>query len=118
MNAFFLACCDQHRNAEHEKTRALACEFLNDWDTFWVVLDYPWLPLTNNEAERALRHWVIARRISYGTRTAQGSYAFALTISVIETCRKRGVSPWPYLAEVIRPRRKGLPAPALPQPAV
>ena len=118
LNAFFLACCDQHRNGEHEKTRALAYELLNDWDTFWVVLDYPWLPLTNNEAERALRHWVIARRISYGTRTEQGSRAFALTIGVIETCRKRGVLPWPYLAEVIRQRRKGLPAPALPQPAV
>jgi transposase len=37
---------------------------------------------------------------------------------VIETCRKRGVLPWPYLAEVIRQRRKGQPAPALPQPAV
>jgi hypothetical protein len=117
-NAFFLACRDQHRDAKHEKTRALAREFLNDRDTFRVVLDYPWLPLTNNEAERALRHWVIARRISYGTRTAQGSRAFALTIGVIETCRKRGASPWPYLAEVIRRRRKGQSAPALPQPAV
>ena len=112
----FLAACDRHWDAKHKKTRELARELLNDWDTFWVVLDYPWLPLTNNEAERALRHWVIARRISYGTRTAQGSYAFALTISVIETCRKRGVSPWPYLAEVIGQRRKGLPATALPQP--
>ena len=42
---------------------------LNDWDTFWVVLDHPELPLTSNEAERALRHWVIARRIGMGTRT-------------------------------------------------
>ena len=114
----FLAVCDLNANAKHDKTRALARELLNDWNTFWVVLDYPWLPLTNNEAERALRHWVIARRISYGTRTAQGSRAFGLTISVIETCRKRGVSPWPYLAEVIRQRRKGLSAPLLPQPAV
>ena len=56
-----------------EKTRALARELLNDWDTFWVVLDHPELPLTNNIAERALRHWVIARRISYGTRNPQGS---------------------------------------------
>ena len=114
----FLAFCERHADAEHKKTRELARELLNDWDTFWVVLDYPWLPLTNNEAERALRHWVIARRISYGTRTEQGSRAFALTISVIETCHKRGVSPWPYLADVIRQRRKGLPAPALPQLAV
>ena len=95
----------------------MAREFLNDWNTFRVVLDYPRLPPTNNEAERALRHWVIARRISYGTRTKQGSRAFAPTISVIETCRKRGVSPWPYLAEVIRQRRKGQCAPTLPQPA-
>jgi hypothetical protein len=113
----FFQFCVRHADARHEKTRDLARELLNDWDTFWVVLDYPWLPLTNNEAERALRHWVIARRISYGTRTPQGSRAFALTISVIETCRKRGASPWPYLAEVIRQRRQGLAAPTLPQPA-
>ena len=70
----------------------------------------------NNEAERALRHWVIARRIGMGTRTPQGTRVFALLASVIETCRKRGVSPWPYLAEVIRQRRKGLPAPPMPAP--
>jgi transposase len=111
----FTACLD-NAEAKHEKTRALARELLNDWDTFWVVLDHPELPLTNNAAERALRHWVIARRISHGTRTPQGTHAFSLLASVIETCRQRAVSPWPYLAEVVRLRRKDLPAPALPQP--
>jgi hypothetical protein len=105
--------CLRQVNSPYEKTRALARELLNDWDTFWVVLDHPDLPLTNNEAERALRHWVIARRIGMGTRTAQGTRVFALLASVIETCRKRHVSPWPYLAEVLRQRRKGLPAPPL-----
>ncbi|MBK1702433.1 transposase, partial [Thiococcus pfennigii] len=62
--------------------------------------------------------WVIARRIGMGTRTAQGTRAFALLASVIETCRKRGVSPWPYIAEVIGQRRQGLPAPPLPAPAI
>ncbi len=47
--------CLRQVNAPHEKMRALACELLNDWDTFWVVLDHPELPLTNNEAQRALR---------------------------------------------------------------
>jgi len=112
-----LAECLRQANSSHEKTRALARELLNDWDTFWVVLDHPELPLTNNEAERALRHWVIARRIGMGTRTPQGTRVFALLASVIETCRKRNVSPWPYLAEVLRQRRKGLPAPPLPLPA-
>jgi hypothetical protein len=110
----FRILCEQHRDSAHEKTRALAREFLNDWDAIWIVLKYPYLPITNNEAERALRHWVIARRISQGTRTEQGSRAFALLASVIETCRQRGIPPWPYLAQVIAERRKGNPAPKLP----
>jgi hypothetical protein len=112
-----LELCLQHAEAAHAKTRALARELLNDWDTFWVVLDHPELPLTNNVAERALRHWVIARRISYGTRNAQGSRAFTALASVIDTCRQRGLSPWAYIAEVLRERRKGNPAPALPAAA-
>jgi len=115
LNALLDACVQQ-ANSAHPPVRALARELLNDWDTFWVVLDYPELPLTNNEAERALRHWVIARRIGMGTRTDQGSRVFALLASVIETCRKRNVSPWPYLAEVLRLRRQDLPAPPLPLP--
>ena len=106
--------CEQHRDASHEKTRALAREFLNDWAAIWTVLAHPHLPLTNNEAERRLRHWVILRRTSHGTRTAQGSRALALLASVIETCRKRDVLPWPYWAQVIAERRKGYPAPPLP----
>ena len=65
----FKALCEAYRDSEHKKTRALAREFLNDWEAIWVVLQYPNLPLTNNEAERALRHLVITRRISFGTRT-------------------------------------------------
>jgi len=116
LNELFDA-CRRLADSGHEPTRALARELLNDWDTFWVVLDHPELPLTNNEAERALRHWVIARRIGMGTRTPQGTRAFALLASVIETCRKRSASPWPYLAEVVRQRRKDLPAPPLPAAA-
>lgn len=110
----FKTFCFDHWFSEHEKTRALAREFINDWDVIWIVLAYPHLPLTNNEVERLLRHWVIARRISHGTRSPQGSRAFALLASVIETCRKRHVLPWPYLAEVIASRRKGEKVPPLP----
>ena len=111
------AWCEKHRDSDHEKTRQLAREFLNDWSAIWTVLEHPNLPITNNIAERALRHWVIARKISHGTRTKQGSRAFALLASVIETCRQRNVSPWPYLAEVIAQRRKGNPPPPLPSVA-
>lgn len=116
--AAFKQLCEKHRNSTHEKTRALAREILNDWDAFWVVLQYPFLPLTNNEAERALRHWVIARLISQGTRTEQGTRAFGLLASVIETCRKRKILPWPYLAKIIAERRKGNPAPSFASAAL
>ena len=110
------ALCEQHRDHPHEKTRQLARELLNDWQAIWRVLEHPTLPITNNVAEQSLRHWVIARKISHGTRTPEGSRAFALLASVIDTCRQRGVSPWPYIAEVIVARCQGYPAPAMPQP--
>jgi hypothetical protein len=108
--------CLAHADSAHAQTKALARELLNDWDTFWVVLDEPHLPLTNNDAERALRHWVIARRIGYGTRNGQGSRCVALLASVIDTCRQRNLSPWDFLAEVVRERRQGHRAPLLTAP--
>jgi len=39
---------------------------------------------------------VIARRISFGTRTDEGSRFYAAGLSIIDTCRKRGVEPWAY----------------------
>ncbi|MGR9108371.1 MAG: IS66 family transposase [Gammaproteobacteria bacterium] len=106
--------CEQMKTAFHKPTRELATEMLSDWEAIFRVVEYPFLPLTNNEAERALRHWVILRRISYGTRTEEGSRVFAILISVIETCRKRQQSPWIYLATVIDSYRAGLAVPKLP----
>ncbi len=98
----------------HEKTRQLGVELLNDWDAFFRVLDNPCWPLTNNKAERALRHWVILRRITYGTGSEQGSRALALFASVITTCRLRAHSPLLFIRDVVQARRDGLEAPALP----
>lgn len=108
--------CEQHRHHPHEKTKQLARELLNDWAAIWQVLAYPDLPITNNVAEQALRHWVIARKISHGTRTAEGSRAYTLLASVIDTCRQRDVLPWPYIAQVVAQRRQGKAAPPIPHP--
>ena len=110
------AACEERQDHAHAKTRALAVELLNDWDAIFQVLHHPELPLTNNAAERALRHWVIARKISHGTRTATGSRVFALLASVIDTCRQRGHSPWPYIEAAIADRRAGRSLAPLPQP--
>jgi len=108
--------CEQWRDSAHNKARALAVELLNDWEAIFQVLNNPAWPLTNNEAERALRHWVMLRKTSYGTRNDRSSRTFALLASVIDTCHKRGHSPWPYLRTAIRDRRAGLPLAPLPAP--
>ena len=106
--------CEQHRDDRHDKLRALAREFLHDWNVILRQVAEPHLPLTNNTAEQALRHWVIARRISLGTRSEAGTRAFALLASVIETCRKRSTSSWTYIASVLAAARQGLTLPSLP----
>lgn len=52
--------CEQMKTALHKPTRDLANEMLNDWEAIFRVLQHPELPLTNNEAERALRHLLAA----------------------------------------------------------
>ena len=108
------AVCEKMAISSHKKARKLGREFLNDWDAIFRVLDHPQLPITNNEAEQMLRHWVILRRISHGTRNKKGSKALALLASVIETCRQRKASPLRYLTAVIERRRQGLNVPDLP----
>jgi hypothetical protein len=106
--------CNLYRDHETEKIRALAREVLNDWAAIVAFVTNHALPPTNNEAERALRHAVIARRISFGTRTSEGSAAYAATLSVVETCRRRNLDPWSYIADVLaraRNNRPHLPVP-------
>ncbi len=106
--------CHLGQKADHKKLQALAKEIFNDWDAVVAFVHHPELPPTNNEAERALRHAVIARRIGYGTRTREGSLAYSCLLSVIETCRLRQVNPWTYIANVIALARKGINPPTFP----
>ncbi len=65
-------------------------------------------------AIRALRHAVIARRISYGTRSSEGSLAYCSILSVVETCRLRKVDPWSYIAILLTKARRGIKHPPIP----
>ena len=66
------------------------------------VLDYPFIPLTNNGSERDIRSYVIKRKISGGTRSENGREARDTFTSLFVTCRKNGVSVWDYLIDRIR----------------
>jgi transposase len=106
--------CQCNQWEVEEKVRALAREILNDWEAVMAFVDNPWLPVTNNDAERALRHAVIARYISFGTRTDEGSRFYAAGLSVIDTCRKRGIDPWTFAAKMIAAARTGAPQTKIP----
>ena len=106
--------CHFGKQADHTKLQALAKEILNDWDAVIAFVHHPELPPTNNEAERALRHAVIARNIGFGTRTSEGSLAYSSLLSVIETCRLRNINPWNYIAKVLALARQGINPPPFP----
>ncbi len=105
--------CHLGKKADHQKLQALAKEIFNDWDAVVAFVYHPELPPTNNEAERALRHAVIARQIGFGTRTREGSLAYSSLLSVIETCRLRHINPWIYIGEVLALARQGLSPPTI-----
>ncbi len=97
-----------------DKLRALVREFLNDWEAILRQVAQPYLPLTNHVAEQILRHWVIARKLSQGTRSEAGTRVVGILASVIATCRARNASPWRFLVQVIGAARIGAELPAMP----
>jgi len=69
-------------------------------DELLLVLDYPNVPLHNNLAEIAVREGVIKRKISYGTRSELGRIAWENMLSIMDTCRKLGISFYRYLQNI------------------
>lgn len=74
--------CNLGSKSAHAKLKSLANEILNDWDAVVAFVKNPGLPATNNEAERALRWAVLYRRITFGTRTTEGSTSYAAMLSI------------------------------------
>lgn len=99
--------CILYKECGHEDTEKLAKEFLGDWEAIFKILEYPFYPLTNNDAERALRHWVIIRKLTQGTRTAAGSRALTILASVIATCKLRRIKILSELKALLAAARNG-----------
>jgi hypothetical protein len=70
-------------------------------DSLLVVLDHPDTPLHNNPAELALRMYVIKRKISFGTRSEDGTKSWETFFTIMDTCRKLGVNFRNYLYDRI-----------------
>ncbi len=66
-----------------------------------LVLEHPELPLHNNPAELAARTMVQRRNISYATQTEQGTKAWDIFMSLVDTTRKLGISFYEYMRDRI-----------------
>lgn len=65
-----------------------------------LVLKFPEIPLHNNPAELALREGVVKRKISNGTRSEDGKAAWENMMSIMDTCRKHGISLFDYIKDI------------------
>jgi transposase len=84
----------------HPKTLNLRDRLLSDkrdGRKLFTFLTRPGMPPTNNHAERALRGPVLARKISFGSRSAIGAHAFAVLASLLGTAHRQQRSPIPFL---------------------
>jgi len=56
---------------------------------YLTCLSDPRIPLTNNLAERSLRHLVLKRKISFGSLTKRTAENFAVLVSVLLSLKQR-----------------------------
>lgn len=74
---------------------------LSGWKEFTSFLEEVQLPLSNNDAERALRHAVLGRKNFYGSKTINGADTAATLYTIIESCKKARLNPVNYMRYVV-----------------
>ena len=88
-------------------------ELYNHRAWLWTFVEHEGVEPTNNAAERALRHGVIWRKLSFGTKSAGGSRFVETMLSVIETCRQQERPVFDYLTTAVAALFADQPAPSL-----
>jgi transposase len=84
------------------RTRGICKELWKHRGHLWSFVDVEGVEPTNNAAERALRHAVIWRKLSFGTQSAAGSRFVERMLTVIETCRRAGRNAFAWLTAAVR----------------
>jgi len=79
----------------------------------WMFVRCEGVEPTNNAGERALRHAVIWRKLSFGAQSSSGSRFAETMLTVIETCRQQGRPVFKYLTAAIHSHLAHQSAPSL-----
>src|SRR3989338_97182 len=73
-----------------------------DIDSLFRFVTDPDVDPTNNISERELRHLVIIRKISNGSRSTRGANATAMLLSIIQTLRMNKQNPLLEMQEILK----------------
>jgi hypothetical protein len=99
--------------SERTRTRNTCRELLRLEPAMWTFVRRADVALTNNLAERSLRHAVLWRRASFGSQSASGAECVARLLTVVMTRRARGLSTHEYFVAACKAARAGQSAPSL-----
>jgi transposase len=93
----------------------LCANLFHGFENLWPFANDPALQIepTNNAAERALRHPVIWKQLSFGTQSASGSRFVETLLSVVETCRQQGRDVLQFLHKSLTAKLNNTAAPSL-----
>jgi transposase len=83
-------------------TRSFCKELWEHREHLWTFVEVAGVEPTNNAAERALRHAVIWRKLSFGKQSASGSRFVERMLTVIETARRAGRNVFAWLTEAVQ----------------
>src|SRR3989338_8736016 len=73
----------------------------NHRDDLFRFVDNPEIDSTNNRAERGLRHAVVIRKISNGSRSKDGAETTANLLSVLQTAKLQSNNPMNFMMDLL-----------------
>lgn len=89
------------RSREESQKRKAILYIEKRWPGFELFLSDTRIPLSNNEAERTIRHAVVGRKNYYGSGSHTGAETAATLFTIIESCKKNDLDPRTYLTRVL-----------------
>jgi transposase len=95
------------------EARNLAKRFTDHADSYFRFITEPDVDPTNNLAEQAIRFVAIHRRMTQGTRGANGQHWCERLWTVATTCVQQGRSVFTFLLEAVQAHFQGDPFPSL-----
>ena len=93
---------EYHKSREGSQKRKAILYIEKRWLGFELFLADIRVPLSNNEAERTIRHAVMGRKNYYGSGSYTGAETAATLFTIIESCKKNDIDPRNYLQLVLK----------------